>query len=395
MSGAVSERGVQPGRQRASSPPPGQDRAAVGRARPACRSPTLAGHEGGVWSAAFSPDGTRVVTASVGQDRAAVGRRDRRAARHARGHTRESCGSAAFSPDGARVVTASWRQDRAALGRRDRQAARATLAGHEGGVSERGVQPGRHAASSPPPTTRPRGSGTPRPARRSPRLAGTRGTVWSAAFSPDGAPRRHRLRRTTPRGCGTPRPAAPLATLAGHEDRCGARRSARTARASSPPPRTRPRGSGTPRPASRSPRSRAISGGVRSAAFSPDGARIVTASVDKTARLWDAADRRAAGQRSRGMRVTCGARRSARTAAASSPPPRTRPRGCGTARLGVPLATLVGHEGELCGARHSARTAAASSPPPGTGPRGCGTARPARRWQRSRGTRVTFRARHC
>ena len=45
----------------------------------------LAGHEGDVWSAQFSPDGTRIVTASDGQDRAGVGRRDGQEPRHARG----------------------------------------------------------------------------------------------------------------------------------------------------------------------------------------------------------------------------------------------------------------------------------------------------------------------
>ena len=57
---------------------------------------------------------------------------------------------------------------------------------------------------------------------------------------------------------------------------CGARRSAQTASVSSPRSMTRRRGSGTRRPAI-----------VYSAAFSPDGKRIVTASQDKTARVWD------------------------------------------------------------------------------------------------------------
>ena len=41
-------------------------------------------------------------------------------------------------------------------------------------------------------------------------------------------------------------------------------------------------------------------GGVRSAAFSPDGKRIVTASEDGTARLWDAATGRPIGESLRG-----------------------------------------------------------------------------------------------
>ena len=43
----------------------------------------LKGHGSDVWSAAFSPDGKRIVTASDGQDGAAVGRRDRQANRRA------------------------------------------------------------------------------------------------------------------------------------------------------------------------------------------------------------------------------------------------------------------------------------------------------------------------
>src|SRR5262249_14592478 len=67
----------------------------------------LSGHEGSVNSAAFSPDGLRIVTASddktariwnavTGQEIATLRAHDLRVQ------------SAAFSPDGSRIVTASW-----------------------------------------------------------------------------------------------------------------------------------------------------------------------------------------------------------------------------------------------------------------------------------------------
>ena len=68
---------------------------------------------------------------------------------------------------------------------------------------------------------------------------------------------------------------------------------ARTARASSPPRLTGRRGFGMRRPPGRSRPCAATESGsfgfsaVYSAAFSSDGARIVTASADKTARLWN------------------------------------------------------------------------------------------------------------
>ena len=67
---------------------------------------------------------------------------------------------------------------------------------------------------------------------------------------------------------------------------------------------------------------------VRSAAFSPDGKRIVTASLDNTARLWDAESGKQIGEPLTGHTDLCGARRSAPTASASSPRLTTRRRGC-------------------------------------------------------------------
>lgn len=160
----------------------------------------LEGHRDGVTGVAFSPDGTRLVTASA--DRTARLWDGQTGAPLAilEGH-RDGVTGVAFSPDGARAVTASY-DDTARLWDGRTGAALAPLEGHQGGVT-------------------------------------------SAAFSPDGA------RIITTSDDRTARlwngqTGALLALLEGHQD------------------------------------------AVWSAAFGPDGARIVTASNDRTARLWPA-----------------------------------------------------------------------------------------------------------
>jgi hypothetical protein len=204
----------------------------------------LSGHGGSVNSAAFSPDGSRVVTAADDNTARLWDAMTATALATLSGHN-DTVTSAAFSPDGSRVVTASYDKT-ARLWDATRGAAIATLSGHGDKVS-------------------------------------------SAAFSPDGT------RVVTTSFDNTARlwdaaTGAAIATLSGHKDK------------------------------------------VWSAAFSPDGTRVVTASIDYTARLWDAKTGALRWQRSRGMGVRSGARRSARTAAASSPRPMTRLHGYGMQR---------------------------------------------------------------
>jgi WD40 repeat protein len=149
----------------------------------------LRGHQRELWSAAFSPDGGRVVTASgdgtarewdaaSGQELAVL-----------RGH-RSGVRSAAFSADGARVVTASFDGTARVWGRSAMSASTwrelMTLRGHEGGVQDAAFSPdgnGLVTAST---------DGTARvwdvvSGRELAVLRAHAGSVWSAAFSTDGA----------------------------------------------------------------------------------------------------------------------------------------------------------------------------------------------------------------
>jgi WD40 repeat protein len=67
----------------------------------------LYGHEDFVTSAAFSPDGARIVTASSDNTARVWDAASGEMLRELKGHG-GTVASAAFSPDGARIVTASW-----------------------------------------------------------------------------------------------------------------------------------------------------------------------------------------------------------------------------------------------------------------------------------------------
>jgi WD40 repeat protein len=195
----------------------------------------LRGHDGAVRSAAFSPDGSRIVTAS--DDKTA---RSWEAAIKEiavlRGH------GAAFSPDGSRIVTASDHTARIW----DAASAKeiAVLRGHDDRVTSAAFSPdeSRIITASDDCTARIWDAATAQ------EIAVLRhdGPVLSAAFSPDGLRIVTASRDNTARVWDAASPKE-IAVLRGHED------------------------------------------GVTSAAFSLDGSRIVTASMDRTARSWDAA----------------------------------------------------------------------------------------------------------
>ena len=202
----------------------------------------LSGHGDRVESAAYSPDGSRIVTASDDKTARIWDARTGRELTVLSGHG-DSVESAAYSPDGSRIVTAS--DDKTARiwdARTGRELA--VLSGHGDNVESAAYSPDgtRIVTTSYDKTAR---LWDARTGRELAVLSGHGDSVYSAAYSPDGTRIVTASYDKTARVWDA-RTGAQLTVLSGHGD------------------------------------------SLESAAYSPDGARIVTASDDKTARIWDA-----------------------------------------------------------------------------------------------------------
>jgi WD40 repeat protein len=224
-----------------------------------------------VLSAAFSPDGKKVVTASLdGTARVWITSSGQQTA-VLRGHE-HPVSFAAFSPDGKRVVTASesdwtaparvWdagsgRQTAVLQGQTDQEADAALRA-------ERIVFPGHKAARLWDVAT----------GRQTAILRGLRGWVELAAFSPDG---RRIVTAPGKKSAAFSPDGQRVVTVSEEETRFGGTTSKETLA------RLWDTGSGKETAVLRGHTDR-----VESVAFCPDGKRVVTASRDRTARVWDA-----------------------------------------------------------------------------------------------------------
>ena len=137
-------------------------------------------------SAAFSPDGKRIVTASLDTTaRVWDAESGKPIGEPLEGHE-DWVGSAAFSPDGKRIVTASRDKTARVWDAESGKPVGRPLRGHEGAVMSAAFSPDgrRIVTASADKTARLWEAATGRPISEP--LAGHDGGVWSAAFSPDG-----------------------------------------------------------------------------------------------------------------------------------------------------------------------------------------------------------------
>jgi WD40 repeat protein/serine/threonine protein kinase len=266
-----------------SGPPPGAAQEAKRLLHAGVAPTVLTGHEGIIISAAFSPDGRRIVSTS--RDRTARvwnadGSGEPLVLRHD-----DMVMSAGFSPDVRYLVTGSW--DRTVrVWKADGSDAPLVLRGHDDAVTSAEFSPDgqRIVSASLDRTVRvwnADGSGEPLV------LRGHDDAVTSARFSPDGQRIVSASRDRTVRVWNADGSGEPLA-LRGHDELVmSAAFSPDGQRIVSASWDTTVRvwnadGSGEPLVL------RGHDGVVMSAGFSPDGQRIVSGSSDKTVRVWNA-----------------------------------------------------------------------------------------------------------
>ncbi len=214
----------------------------------------LSGHEVFVLSAAFSPDGRHIVTASEDTTARIWDADTGKSMAILSGH-RSPVRMAAFSPDGRHIVTASL-DHTAQIWGVDSGMQLAVLSDLGGLVRDAAYSPeGRRIVIASVSGEQRAGIRDAATLRQIIGLSGHENFVRSVAFSPDGrrvvTASNDRTARVWDADSGVE-----LAILSGH-------------------------GEGIPADDE--------GGNVRSAAFSPDGRRVVTASNDRTARIWDAA----------------------------------------------------------------------------------------------------------